>query len=92
MKNRIRKGDTVLVIAGGDKVKKGKIFEILPNSGKIKVEGVNIRTRHVKPRTQGQKGGIIQDEGFIDISNVMPLDKSTKKPVRACKIRREEKE
>ena len=78
MKYRIKKGDNVKVIAGSDKGKKGKVIEILPKKGKVKVEGVHIVTRHVKARAQGQKSGRIQQEAFIDISNISLVDKSKK--------------
>lgn len=85
MKSRIKKGATVVVITGGDKGKKGKVIEIFSKEGKVKVEGAKIITKHVKPRSQGQKGGIIKEEAFMDISNVMLLDKTTNKPIRAGK-------
>lgn len=70
MKNNIKKGDSVVILSGGDKGKKGNIIEVSLKKGKIKVEGVNIITKHSKPRAQGQKGGIIRKEAFIDLSNV----------------------
>ena len=83
MKKRVKKGDLVAVITGNDKGKKGKVLEICLKKNKIKVEGVNIIVRHTKPRGQGQKGGRIQKEAYIDTSNVMVLDIDTKKPMRA---------
>jgi len=85
MKSRVKKGDTVIVITGSDKGKKGKTIEVFREKGKVRVEGVKIVTKHVKQRSQGQKGGIIQEEALIDISNVMLLDKTSKKPIRAGK-------
>ena len=85
MKSRVKKGDTVIVITGSDKGKKGKIIEVFREKGKVRVAGVKIVTKHVKQRSQGQKGGIIQEEALIDISNVMLLDKMSKKPIRAGK-------
>ena len=59
----IRKDDTVVINSGDDKGKKGKVLEVSPGEGKIIVEGVNLVTKHVKPRRQGQEGGIIKTEG-----------------------------
>ena len=66
----IKKNDMVLVITGADKGKKGSVIEILPEKGKIKVQGVAIVTRHAKARRQGEKSAIKKLERFIDISNV----------------------
>ena len=87
MKSGIKKGDLVVVITGSDRGKKGKVIEIFPKKGKVKVEGAKIVTKHVKPRSEGQKGGIMKEESFIDLSNVMLIDKSSNKPVRAGKNR-----
>ncbi len=87
MKSGIKKGDLVVVITGSDRGKKGKVIEIFPKKGKIKVEGAKIVTKHVKPRSEGQKGGIIKEESFMELSNVMVVDKSSDKPVRAGKNR-----
>ena len=59
----IRKDDTVVINSGDDKGKKGKVLEVSPGEGKIIVEGVNLVTKHVKPRRQGQEGGLIKTEG-----------------------------
>ena len=87
MKSRVKKGDTVIIITGSDRGKRGKIIELLCKKGKVKVEGAKIVTKHVKPRSQGQKGGIVRTESFIDISNVMLLDKTSRKPIRAGKYK-----
>ena len=58
----IKKNDTVIVLSGKDKGKKGKVLEAMPASGKVIVEGVNVATCHVKPRKQGEEGGIIRRE------------------------------
>ena len=58
----IKKNDTVIVLSGKDKGKKGKVLEAMPASGKVIVEGVNVATCHVKPRKQGEEGGIIRKE------------------------------
>ena len=55
----VKKGDTVMIISGDDKGKKGKVLEVSPKEGKVIVEGRNIVKKHVKPRQMGQPGGII---------------------------------
>ena len=62
---KIKKGDTVQVLSGNDKGKKGEVLEVMPKTGKIIVKGVNIRKNHVKPRKQGDEGGIIPVECSI---------------------------
>ena len=59
-KMNIKSGDEVVVISGKDKGKKGKVIEVLPKTGKAIVEGVAVATKHVKPKAQGQTGGIIK--------------------------------
>lgn len=68
---KIKKGDTVKVIAGKDKDKEGKVIAVNKKDGKVLVEGVNMRTKHSKPSAANQNGGIVHQEGSIDISNVM---------------------
>ena len=75
-------GDKVVVIAGKDKGKEGKIIKTLKNDNKVVVEGVNIVTKHVKPSAQNETGGIIKVEAPIHASNVMIIDPKTKKPTR----------
>ena len=67
---KIRKGDTVKVLSGNDKGKTGEVLEIIPKTQKIIVKGVNIRKKSVKPRRQGEEGGIIPSEGSIHSSKV----------------------
>ena len=66
---KIKKGDTVKVIAGKDKDKEGKVLAV--KDGKVLVEGVNMITKHTKPSAQNQQGGIVHQEGPISASNVM---------------------
>ena len=66
---KIKKGDTVKVIAGKDKDKEGKVLSV--KNGKILVEGVNMITKHAKPSQANPNGGIVQREATIDASNVM---------------------
>ena len=74
---KIKKGDTVRVIAGKDKFKEGKVSSVDKKNNKVTVEGVNMRTKHTKPSAQNQEGGIVRQEGPIDISNVMYVHKGT---------------
>jgi len=66
---RIRKGDTVLIISGKDRGKKGKVLRVLPKEERIVVEGVNIRKKHQRPRRMGGKGQIVEMPAPIPISN-----------------------
>ena len=61
----IKKDDTVIVLSGDDKGVKGKVLEVAPKEGKVIVEGVNKVHKHVKPRRQGETGGIVDTEGAI---------------------------
>ncbi len=72
---KIKKGDTVKVIAGKDKDKEGKVLSVDTKNAKVLVEGVNMVSKHAKPSVANQTGGIIQKEAPIDISNVMYLHK-----------------
>ena len=72
---KIKKGDTVKVIAGKDKDKEGKVIAVDPKKNTFLVEGVNMITKHTKPSMANQQGGIIHQEGPIDISNVMYVHK-----------------
>ena len=72
---KIKKGDTVKVIAGKDKDKEGKVIAVDPKKVTVLVEGVNMITKHTKPSMANQQGGIIHQEGPIDISNVMYVHK-----------------
>ncbi|MDD2972268.1 MAG: 50S ribosomal protein L24 [Lachnospiraceae bacterium] len=68
---KIKKGDTVKVIAGKDKDKEGKVISVDIKNSKVLVEGVNMISKHTKPSAANQNGGIVQKEAPIDISNVM---------------------
>ena len=70
---KIKKGDTVRVIAGRDKDKEGKVIAVNAKKGTLLVEGVNMVTKHMKPSMANQNGGIVRQEGPIHISNVMYL-------------------
>ena len=70
---KIKKGDTVQVIAGRNKGKQGKVISVDAKKGKLVVEGVNMLTKHEKPSAANQNGGIVQKEAPLHISNVMLL-------------------
>ncbi len=83
MLSRIKKDDLVLVTTGKDKGKQGQVISVDRKKDKVLVKGISIVTRHVKPRRQGEKGGIVKEEGYIALSNVMPICPSCKK---ACRV------
>jgi large subunit ribosomal protein L24 len=78
----IKKGDTVVVITGKDKGKKGKVLEAMPKTSKVIVENVNMVTKHQKPSAKVQQGGIIHQEAPITVSNVMVWDEKAKSGTR----------
>lgn len=79
---RIKKGDTVIVNAGKDKGKTGKVLFAIPKKNRVIVEGVNMVTKHQKPSAKVQQGGIIHQEAPIHVSNVMYYESKTKKGTR----------
>ena len=79
---RIKKNDTVIVIAGADKGKTGKVLSVSPKANKVVVEGVNVVTKHVKPSQANPDGGRIKAEAPFDASNVAILDPKTKTATR----------
>jgi large subunit ribosomal protein L24 len=80
---RIRKGDLVQVIAGADKGKQGRVMAVDREAGRVRVEKVRVQKRHLKPgRKAARTGGILEQEGFIDASNVLLVDPKTGKPDR----------
>jgi len=78
----VRKGDTVIVIAGNDKGTTGEVVRAIPQEDRVVVEGVNLRWRHRKPTQQNPQGERVQEETPIHVSNVMHLDPSTGKGTR----------
>ena len=78
IKMRIRKGDTVQVINGKDKGKTGEVLKTLPLENRVIVQGINLRTRHVKPTQEGESGRIITEEASLHASNVMVYSKDKK--------------
>jgi len=79
---KIKTGDTVIVLSGDDKGEKGKVIAVSPKEKKVIVEKVNMIHKHVKPRKQGDQGGIIDAEGAIYASKVALYCSSCKKGVR----------
>ena len=79
---RIKRDDLVQIITGKDSGKRGTVIEVCNLSGKVKVQGLALQTKHVKARRAGDVSGIRKVESFIDISNVMPICPSTDKPCR----------
>ena len=89
---RIKKGDTVQVLSGNDKGKKGEVLEVMPKDSKVVVKGVNVRKKHIKPRKQGEEGGIIPVECAIHGSKVNVVCAKCGKPSRiGYKIEKDEK-
>jgi large subunit ribosomal protein L24 len=82
-RSKIKKNDQVVIIAGRDKGKRGRVLEVAPITGKIKVEGAGVIKRHQKANPQSNRGGgIIEKEAFISISNVQLIDPQSGKPTR----------
>ena len=80
--DRVRKGDTVVVIAGKEKGKRGKVLRVLHKTGRVVIERVMMVKRHTKPSQKNPQGGIIEKEGSVHLSNVMLVDPGSDKPTR----------
>jgi len=78
----IKKGDTVYVISGDDKGKKGRVLDVNTKTMRALVEGVNIVSRHTKPDAKNTQGGIIKKEAPVSVSKLMVLDPKSGKPTR----------
>jgi large subunit ribosomal protein L24 len=82
-RSKIKKNDQVVIIAGRDRGKRGRVLEVAPSTGKIKVEGVGVIKRHQRANPQNNRGGgIIEKEAFINISNVQMIDPQSGKATR----------
>ena len=81
-KLHIKKGDTVVVISGNSKGQEGKILEVVRETERAIVEGVNMVSKHTKPNAKSPQGGIIKQEATIHVSNLMLKDPKTGKPTR----------
>ncbi|MEN8907018.1 MAG: 50S ribosomal protein L24 [Clostridiales bacterium] len=84
-KVHVKKGDNVMIINGKDKGKKGKILKVYPDNSTVLVEGINMATKHKKPRSQQQQGGIIRQELPVSSSKVKIVCNSCGKPTRTRK-------
>ena len=82
MARRIRKGDTVAVIAGDDKGRRGKVLRIIPEKNRVVVEGVNLVFKHLRKSQENPNGGRIRREAPLHMSNVMPIDPESNEPTR----------
>src|ERR1700730_13846049 len=82
MAARIRKGDTVVVISGSDRGKRGEVLRVHPKDDRAVVQGVNVAKKHTKPRGMGQPGGIGIVEGSIHLSTLKLIDPKSDKPTR----------
>ena len=80
--NRIKTGDTVMIITGRDRGNTGKVLAFSHKENKVIVEGQNFVTKHIKPRRQGEAGGIVKAEGALYASKVMPVCPKCNKPTR----------
>ena len=81
-KIHVKTGDSVMIMSGRDRGNKGKVLEVSPDEKKIIIEGQNIVTKHVKPRKQGQAGGLVKAEAPLYASKVMPICPKCNKPTR----------
>jgi large subunit ribosomal protein L24 len=79
---RVRKGDTVVVIAGKNKGQRGKVLRVLQKTGRVVIERVQMIKKHMKPSQKTPQGGIVEKEGSIHLSNVMLIDPGNDKPTR----------
>lgn len=82
MGTRIKVNDSVAVTAGRERGKKGKVLKVFPATRQVVVEKVNFIKRHTRPSQKSRQGGIVEKEGPINLSNVMPLCKKCNRPVR----------
>jgi large subunit ribosomal protein L24 len=82
-RSKVKKGDQVVVMAGRDRGKRGRVLEVKPAEGKVKVEGVGVIKRHQRANPGANRpGGIIEKEAYVDISNVQLIDPRDGKPTR----------
>ena len=84
MAMNVKKGDNVIVLSGKDKGKQGKVLGTVPSEDKVVVEGVNMVTCHIKPRKQGEQGGIVQREAALYASKVQVVCPKCKKGTRVA--------
>jgi large subunit ribosomal protein L24 len=84
---KIKRDDTVLVISGNDKGKRGRVLRVLPERDRIIVEGVRMMKKHTKPTQRDPQGGIIEREASMHVSNVMLVDPKSGEPTRVGRQR-----
>ena len=82
MAARIKKGDTVVVLAGRDKGRRGEVLQVRPSEGRVLVQGVNMVKRHTRPSQADPNGGIVEKEAPLAVSNVAHVDPKDDKPTR----------
>jgi len=82
MAAKIKKGDSVIVLAGKDKGRKGTVTKVMPTEGRVVVQGINMVQRHTRPSQTNPNGGIVNKEASLHISNVAIADPSSGKPTR----------
>ena len=80
--SHVRRGDTVAVIAGRERGKRGKVLRVLPEAGRVVVEKINMMKKHQRPTQKLRQGGIIEREGPLALSNVLPICARCDKPSR----------
>lgn len=80
---KVKKGDQVKIISGNDRGKQGKVLAVFPNDGKVVIEGLNIKKKHVRPRQQGKKGELVRIPAPFPVSRVMLVCPKCGKAVRA---------
>jgi large subunit ribosomal protein L24 len=78
----VRKGDTVIVVAGKERGKRGRVLRVIPEKSRVIVERINMIKKHQRPTQKLRQGGIIEREGPIHLSNVMLVDPTSDKPTR----------
>ncbi|MBU4351303.1 50S ribosomal protein L24 [Candidatus Parcubacteria bacterium] len=84
---KIKKGDSIIVVSGKDRLKKGKVLKVFPKQDKVLIEGLNLRKKHVKPKKSGEKGETIQVSVPINVSNVKLICPRCSQPARVgCKV------
>ena len=88
---KIKKNDKVVVLSGKDRGKSGKVLGTVPSERKVVVEGINMVTCHIKPRRQGEQGGIVKAEGAMYASKVMPICPKCGKAVRVGHVEKDGK-
>jgi large subunit ribosomal protein L24 len=78
----VRKGDTVIVVAGKDRGKRGRVLRVIPEESRVVIERINMIKKHQRPTQKLRQGGIIEREGSIHLSNVMLVDPTSDRPTR----------